>query len=72
MKKKKIILVVLLVIIFSALCCLLINKLGFDDITKLRKIVNNGFGGMIIYILLLALQVAFLPVNSLYPSPHEA
>lgn len=65
MKKRRIVLVVLAVILFSVLCCLLINKLGLDDITKLRKIVNNGFGGMIIYIVLLALQVAFLPVNSL-------
>lgn len=67
-KKKKlfiVIAVVLAVVLFSVLCCVAINKLGLDDITKLRKIVNNGLGGMIIYVLLLALQIAFIPVNSL-------
>ena len=65
MKKKRIVLVIIIVALFSVLCCYLINKLGLDDITKLRKIVNNGFSGSVIYVLLLALQVTFLPVNSL-------
>lgn len=65
MKKKRIVLIVLGVVLFSVLCCVIINKLGLDDITKLRKIVNNGFSGCVIYIVLLALQTAFLPVNSL-------
>lgn len=44
---------------------MLVNKLGLDNITKLQNIVKNGFIGALVYIILLVLQVVFIPINSL-------
>lgn len=61
----KILLITLIIIILSTCCCILVNALGLDNMSKLQTIVNNGFTGAIIYILLLILQVVFIPINSL-------
>ena len=61
----RILILVLIIITISILCCILVNILGLDNMAKLQSIVNNGFTGAIIYILLLVLQLVFIPINSL-------
>lgn len=42
----------------------LLKLFGLNDIETLRKIVNKGFLGALIYILLQIIQVIFIPINT--------
>ncbi len=64
-KKLKIILTVTIVILFSVGSCLLINALGLDDISKIKNVINDGWIGSLVYVILLAIQIMLVPINSI-------
>lgn len=64
-KKVKIILFVSLILSISIGLCFFIKYIGLDDLNNIKKLLNDSIYGGIIYIILLALQVVFVPINSL-------
>lgn len=63
--KLKILFIIVAVALFAIGSCLLINIFGLDDITKLKSIISDSWIGSILYTILLAIQIVFLPINSL-------
>ena len=59
-----------IIFIATVFCCiaggayLLLKAFGLDSIDTLREIVNQGFWGYIIYIVLQIIQVLFIPINT--------
>lgn len=64
-KKVKIGLLIFVVLIFGAISCFLLNKIGLDDLGTIKSLLNDNIYGAIFYVILLGLQVVFVPINSL-------
>ena len=65
--KKAILKTALLCVILCSICVgayFLLKALKLDDIDTLRRVVNNGAWGIIIYVLLQIFQVIFIPINT--------
>lgn len=64
-KKFKIIISFIAIILVSIFLCFTINAIGLDDLSTFKKIINDNIWGAGLYILILSLQVVFIPINSL-------
>ena len=64
-KASKITLLIILIVVASVGACFLTNYLQLDRIDSLKSIINNGISGSLIYVFILALQILFVPINSL-------
>lgn len=62
---KRTILVIVFVTIFSVASCFILNALGLDDVNKIKNIVSDSVLGCVIYVVLLTVQIMFIPVNSM-------
>ncbi|MCM1224727.1 MAG: VTT domain-containing protein, partial [Lachnospiraceae bacterium] len=65
--KKAILKTLLLIAIISAICVgayFLLKAFELDDLETLREIVNKGWWGAVIYVLLQIIQVIFIPINT--------
>ena len=65
MKNKNKILIILCLVVVTIALCFIFNRLGLDNVTTLRTILNDNWLGAIIYISLLVIQIIALPINSL-------
>ena len=64
---KTILKTLLLVSIIASICVIvyfILKAFGLNDLETLRKIVNQGIWGVLIYILLQVIQVIFIPLNT--------
>ncbi|MGN1227029.1 MAG: TVP38/TMEM64 family protein [Christensenellales bacterium] len=64
-KKVKIGLFLTVLVLLGVLLCVLINYVGLDDLNTIKKLLNDNIYGAVIYVVLLAFQVVFVPINSL-------
>lgn len=65
--KKTIIRSIVLALIICAVCTgvyFLLKAFGLDNLETLKKIVNQGIWGVLIFILLQIVQVIFIPINT--------
>lgn len=64
-KYKKLIITTIIVVVISIILCVIVNISGLDDINTIKKLITDGILGAVIYVFLLALQILFVPINSL-------
>lgn len=64
-KKVKLGILIFIVLALGVVSCFLLNKIGLDDLGTIKSLLNDNIYGAIFYVILLGLQVVFVPINSL-------
>lgn len=64
-KRYRIILLFCFIVFMCITSCFIAKKIGLDDLTTFKSILNENAFGALIYVILLTFQVVFIPINSL-------
>ncbi|MBQ8749744.1 MAG: TVP38/TMEM64 family protein [Clostridia bacterium] len=64
-KKVKLTILICFIILLGLGLCFVIKSVGLDNLSTIKNLLNDNIYGAIIYVTLLAMQVVFVPINSM-------